>query len=162
VARVRYSFTMDMAPEQAQALFVRDLVPDLHKDAGFVLVEERAGALGFSKGVLGGAAFNPEETTDPDVTGHAEEIEEPDLKLAAPREPTTIFPRGVSRVGTPGAAVQSDVRRWISRRLDVEFAAEGAGTRVTLKGHAGRDLRDALGRLGTAGHWPATAKDPHD
>jgi hypothetical protein len=33
---------------------------------------------------------------------------------------------------------------------------------VTLKGSIDRDVRDALARLGTPGHWPATANDPHD
>jgi hypothetical protein len=163
VARVNASFTMDVPPEQAQAMFVRDLLPDLHKDAGFILYEERPGRLELSKGVVEDSAHSLTELADPDVVHHPEEIEEPELKRAEPRAPADAFqsaPGG--REGPPGPPVYSEVRRWISRRLDVEFAPEGTGTRVTLKGHAERDVRDALGRLGSPGHWPATANDPHD
>jgi len=52
VARVNASFTMDLPPDQAQAMFVRDLLPDLHNDGGFVLYEERPGRLELSKGVV--------------------------------------------------------------------------------------------------------------
>ena len=163
VARVNASFTMDMPPEQAQAMFVRDLLPDLHKDGGFVLYEERPGRLELSKGVVEDSPHSLAELSDPDVAGHPEEVEEPELKRAEPGAPTVAFqdaPGG--RRGAPGPPVYSDVRRWISRRLDIEFAPEGTGTRVTLKGHAERDVRDALGRLGSPGHWPATANEPHD
>ena len=163
VARVNASFTMDVPPEQAQAMFVRDLLPDLYKDAGFVLYEERPGRLELSKGVVGDSVHSLAELADPDLAGHLEEIDEPELKRAEPGAPADAFqdaPGG--RRGPPGPPVYSDVRRWISRRLDVEFAPEGTGTRVTLKGHAERDVRDALDRLGSTGHWPATANEPHD
>jgi hypothetical protein len=47
------------------------------------------------------------------------------------------------------------LRRLLARSITVEFVPDGAGTRVSLRGHATRDMCAALCRLGTAGHWPA-------
>jgi hypothetical protein len=46
------------------------------------------------------------------------------------------------------------LRRLLARRIEVEFAPEAAGTRVTLRGKAERDICAALGKLGGVGQWP--------
>ncbi|MCW3033386.1 MAG: hypothetical protein QOK19_787 [Solirubrobacteraceae bacterium] len=163
MARVNSSFTMGVPPERAQAMFVRDIVPDLHNDAGLALLEEHPGRLELAAGVVGARqGFDMVEATDPDVVGHGEEDEEPDVTRARLGGPATIFPVGGGRVGRKSAPVYSLLRRWTSRRLKVDFAPTADGTRVTLTGSAGRPLRDALARLGTPGHWPETADNPHD
>ncbi len=48
----------------------------------------------------------------------------------------------------------SFLRRALSRRIKVSFQPDGAGTVVALNGGAGRNIRDALDRLGQPGHWP--------
>jgi len=157
---------MDVPPEQGQAMFVRDLVPDLHKDGGFVLYNEGPGLLEFSDGVVPEASSSSfGEMVDADVVGHPEENEEPDLAETAPRGPATIFSgehKGATMPGGENTGQNSGLRHWLSRRIRVEFSTAPSGTLVTLKGRVGRDMRDALGRLGSAGHWPATAGDPHD
>jgi hypothetical protein len=154
---------MSMAPEQAQALFVRDIVPDLHRDAGLTVLEERPGSLEFEPAsVAGSLAFDAVEAVDPDVVGHEEEDEEPAVTRARSSSPSTIFPYGFGRTGRTNAPVYSLLRRWISPRLKVRFVPAADGTLVKLSGSTERTVRDALGRLGSPGHWPATAEDPHD
>ena len=46
------------------------------------------------------------------------------------------------------------LRRLLARRIEVEFAPEGARTRVSLCGRAERDICGALNELGSPGHWP--------
>jgi hypothetical protein len=46
------------------------------------------------------------------------------------------------------------LRRLFARRIEVEFAPEGAGTRVSLRGKAERDICAALSKLGSPGQWP--------
>lgn len=46
------------------------------------------------------------------------------------------------------------LRRLLARRVNVDFAPEGAGTRVSLCGRAERDICAALNKLGRPGHWP--------
>jgi hypothetical protein len=163
VARVNRSFTMNVAPEQAQAMFVRDLVPDLHRDAGLALLDERPGALEFEPtSVTGAQAFDMVEAVDPDVVGHEEDDEEPAVTRAQSTSSSTIFPYGFGRTGRSNAPVYSLLRRWTSPRLKVRFAPGADGTLVTLTGSVERPVRDALGRLGSPGHWPGNAGDPHD
>lgn len=50
----------------------------------------------------------------------------------------------------------------LARRITVGFGAELTGTRVSITGHAEREIRDAIDELGTPGHWPEMANDPHD
>ena len=60
MARVRRSFTMNVAPEQAQAMFVRDLAFDLHRGDGLVLYAEAPGCCRFSSGatIIDGEPYN--------------------------------------------------------------------------------------------------------
>jgi hypothetical protein len=163
VARVKGNFTMEVAPEQAQAMFVRDIAPDLAKDAELALFKERPGSLEFVPRVdAGNQDFDPVAIADPDVVGHGEEDEEPDVRRQGSRAESTIFTTAPGRVVGNRASVFSELRRWGGPRLTVRFAPAADGTVVTLKGSIDRDVRDALARLGTPGHWPATAGDPHD
>jgi hypothetical protein len=47
VARIRHSFSVPLEPEQAQAMFVRDIAPDLRRLGGFVLYKNEHGCLAF-------------------------------------------------------------------------------------------------------------------
>jgi hypothetical protein len=49
-----------------------------------------------------------------------------------------------------------------ARHIRVEFTPAGTGTRVRLHGHAERDIRDAIDKLGTPNHWPEIGDRPHD
>jgi hypothetical protein len=111
---------MQVEPARAQAMFVRDISPDLHKLRGFSLYKNEPGTLGFG--------------------------DERDL---------TAYSVGERGRGMPG--VSPLMRRFAERRIRVEFTAEPTGTRVTLRGGAERDVRDALVRLGEPGQWPDTA-----
>jgi hypothetical protein len=46
--------------------------------------------------------------------------------------------------------------------IDVRFELDTLGTKITIRGHCKRKLREALEQLGTPGHWPETADQPHD
>jgi hypothetical protein len=94
---------MPVEPTQAQAMFVTDIAPELHKLRGFSLYKDVPGMLAFGDGrnLSGG---------EPGVAG------EPALWM----------------------------RRLSERRIRVSFTAEPPGTRVTLRGGAERDVRDAL------------------
>lgn len=50
----------------------------------------------------------------------------------------------------------------LARHIRVEFTPEGTGTLVKLHGHAEKDIRDAIDKLGTPDHWPEIADRPHD
>jgi len=111
---------MQVPPEKAEEMFVRDLAPELAKDRGFHITREDPGHLVFS-----------------DVP-----LETPGLDLRR------------------GAAVEEiDL---IARHIRVEFTPEGSGTLVKLHGHAEKDIRDAIDKLGTPNHWPEIADRPHD
>jgi len=167
MARVRNSFSMDVAPERAQAMFVRDLVPDLHRDGRFAVYRERPGELRLSdadfgrEGPGGGrwASVNfeeLEEMADPDeFEAHDEEASEPVLADVLRRG------RGAEEPGE-GGQVHPGLELLASHRLRVAFEAEGTGTRVTIRGSAREDVRTGLERLGTSRHWPETADAPHD
>lgn len=167
MARVHNSFEVDLAPDRAQAMFVRDLVPDLRRDGRFSLYREQPGELRLSdadfgaEGPGGGrwASFDfqaLEEMTDPDEYEiNDEEAGEPVLA-------------DVLRRGADAEAPAADGHHHLglellaSHRLRVRFVAEGSGTRVTIRGSAHEDVRNGLERLGSGGHWPETAAAPHD
>ncbi len=77
MARVHRTFTIDRPPEQAQELFVREIVPDLHRDGRFTTYREVPGELrlsdadfhrepGFGRGVGAGEGFDLDDIADPD------------------------------------------------------------------------------------------------
>jgi hypothetical protein len=120
VARIDRTFSMQMAPEQAQALFASDIAPELHRAGGFVRYKEEPGYLAFSDGIVDPMAFAGRDGFD-----------------------------------------YSMLRRLLAHRIKVDFVQEVAGTRVTVRGSAALEIRDAINRLGQAGHWPSNRDDPH-
>jgi hypothetical protein len=121
VARVEKTFVMQVPPEKAEDMFVRDLAPELAKDRGFHITREQPGRLVFSD--------VPIESTQSLDLRYGASLEELDL---------------------------------LARHIRVEFTPEGAGTQVRLHGHAEKDIRDAIDKLGTPNHWPEIADLPHD
>lgn len=145
MARIDHSFSVDKAPDAAQALFVRDIAPELASARGFQIKREEPGELVFSDGVEPG--------------GGSEGLEEsPQERAGEAAAPTTD--RFVGNLG--GSLESDDLSDVLARHLRVEFTAEGSGTQVRLHGHVERDLKHALSLLGTHEHWPATADRPHD
>jgi hypothetical protein len=137
MAKIERSFHMDYAPDQAQALFLRDVGPAFAQDAEFLLQHEKPGELRFSEGDLPAGPGPSDETPM---------LSEQVIEAASPRRyqgPST----GISRA--------------FAAHIKVEFTPEGDGTHVEITGHAEHELRDAIDRLGTPGHWPETANDPH-
>jgi hypothetical protein len=167
MARVHHTFTMELAPEQSQELFVRDIVPDLHRDGRFTAYREAPGELRLSDadldnepaggGRLGAQALDLDDIADPDeFEAHDEEAGEPVL--------ADVLRRGVE-AETPaagGGQGSHSLDLLLSHRLKVTFESEGGGTRVSIRGSAHDDVGEGLERLGTARHWPETAGDPHD
>jgi hypothetical protein len=139
MARLDRIFQMQYPPEKAQELFVRDVAPAFAQAGAFVLYQEQPGELHFSEGDVATGAAQPSE---PPLFGAAD-LETRGVPLRA-QEPSTGLSRG------------------FARHIKVEFTPDGDGTRVEIKGHAEHDVRDAIDRLGTPGHWPETAEDPHD
>jgi hypothetical protein len=163
MARIENSFEMDVPPEQAQAMFVRDIAPDLAKDGGFQPAHEKPGLLLYSD-ALGnfGAEFDPEEVADPDVVGHEEEDDEPEVTAAEESHEIRLGAIGIEpNVQYRDPTLYAALRRLTARHVKVQFEAEGGGTRVTISGSAEHDIRRGLDELGTQGHWPETADQPH-
>ena len=186
MALVHNSFTMDVPPAKAQEMFVRDLVPDLHRDGRFTIYREAAGELrlsdanfqrepGFVRGEGGQGA-------DADAIRHGltfaggpgsteldlDDIADPDEFEVHDEEASEPALADVLRRGTDAEAPAGPGRgrhsaeMLLSHRLKITFVPEGSGTRVTIKGSAHRDVDTGLERLGSAGHWPETADAPHD
>ncbi len=142
MAHLERTFHMDYPPEEAQALFLRDVGPALAADAEFLLQHEHPGELLFSEGDLG---LSPGPLDEGLPFGNREiDAAEFSASRARYRGP----PDGLARA--------------FAAHIKVEFTADGEGTLVEVKGHTERKLRDAMEKLGTAGHWPETANDPHD
>ena len=59
VAKIDHTFSMAETAELAQAMFVRDIGPELHRAGEFVLCKEEAGRLVYSDGV-----FDPAFSSD--------------------------------------------------------------------------------------------------
>jgi hypothetical protein len=143
----------------AQAMFVRDIAPELAKDRGFQIAHERPGHLIFSDGTVPNADF------DSLLGGDAQEREEP-WNERNPEE--RLGPRiGIGRVG-PAALPRSQVGAYdnlaevLPRHIRVDFNPEASGTSVHVHGHVEHDIRHGLELLGTPQHWPEIADRPHD
>ncbi len=167
MARVHNSFTVDLPPAKAQELFVRDILPDLHRDGRFTVYREAPGELRFSDGDLHvepsfgrgirGGALNLDDIADPDeFEAHDEEAAEPALADVLRRGTDAEAPTA------DGGHAHPSLELLASHRLKVTFVAEGSATRVTIKGSAHNDVSQGLERLGTPGHWPEIADRPHD
>ena len=160
MAHIDHSFQMGGDADAAQALFMRDITPELAKDAFFHVIREEPGELVFDD------ALSPDEV-DPDLQaeGEAGGIGDEEELSDAPRAATpwlggSWFASSRS-AGASGPAPLGIAQDLLSRHLRVEFTPGDDGTVVRLHGHVRRNLRTALERLGTAGHWPETADRPH-
>lgn len=145
MARIDRSFSLDRPPEQAQAMFVRDIAPELARDRDFGIVRERPGELIFSQRAAADSLQLEEDLEEP-VEEHRDAIAD---------------------AGAPGWRFNAfhgadDLAGALPRHIRVEFTGEGTGTRVHVHGHVERDVCHALEKLGTPQHWPETADLPHD
>jgi hypothetical protein len=158
VARVRHSFEIEAMPEEAQAMFVRDILPSLYKGSAFRLCDEQPGLLVFSDGVVDvNRRFDPRRAANagPPPRRPGEQQPRPD----PPR------PRMLGVVLAPNVEhrqpwLYASLRRLSSRKLTVRFDAEEGRTRVRISGSAERRVRHALSRLGRPGQWPRTSGAP--
>jgi hypothetical protein len=117
VAKIDHAFSMPGTIGEAQARFVEDIAPALHRLGQFALYRQTPGYIAFSDGLV---------------------------------DPMTL-----SRDG----GLYALGRRLFAHKIKVDFADEGAGTRVTVRGGAPRDIRDEIVLLGCPGHWPQTEPD---
>jgi len=169
MARVHNAFVMDVPPAKAQEMFVRDIVPDLHRDGRFTVYREGPGEVRLSdedfqrepsfgregSGVAGG--LDLEDIAFPDeFEAHVEEAAEPALG--------DVLHRGTDAEARTeeGHRVGPSIELLASHRLKVTFVPDGDATRVTIKGSAHADVAKGLERLGRPDHWPAIAGQPHD
>jgi hypothetical protein len=154
VAHIEYSFRMDGDPIAAQALFMRDIAPELARGGSFHLVREHPGELVFDDALTEEDADAPAE--QPRLGDEEELTDEP------PAAGSFIIGEGSSAKFTAPRPLELLGEDLLSRHLHVDFSAGDSGTVVRVHGRARRALGDALKRLGTTGHWPETADRPHD
>ncbi len=140
MAHFERTFHMDHPPDQAQALFLRDVGPAFAQDAEFLLQHEQPGELLFSEGDLG----LPPGPLDEGLPFGNREIHAAETSTATRR-----FGGGPDGLARAFAA-----------HIKVEFTPDGEGTRVELKGHAEHSLRQAIDRLGTPGHCARDRERP--
>lgn len=162
MARIDHSFEMTQTPADAQAMFVRDIAPEMARDRGFLIARETPGHLLFSDGEAPGRSVWPDlgegaQKAPADVAADAGAMPDAAPGGAAAVEPVVSgFARAVAE------SVQDDLPQVFARHVHVDFSGRGDGTQVRIHGHLERDIAHALERLGTPGHWPATAGLPHD
>jgi hypothetical protein len=150
IARIDHSFTIEQPAELAQAMFVRDIAPELARDRDFQIAHERPGQLVFSDGI---ATAGDEES----VLGEDTQGEEPWARLAPVGR---VGPaRFLQNFGLGGADELAEI---LPRHIKVDFTPDGAGTRVHVHGHVEHDVCHGLELLGTPRHWPEIADQPHD
>jgi hypothetical protein len=148
MARIDYSFSIDKPPDVAQAMFVRDIAPELARDRDFQIARERPGHLIFSDGAV------PRVDMEAPLEGEPEPREDPWLPTDAAGVASDPY---VER-----ETVTDDLPEMLPRHIHVDFSTEGTGTLVRVHGHIERDVCHALELLGTPQHWPEIADRPHD
>jgi hypothetical protein len=147
MAKIDHTFSIDKPPDIAQAMFVRDIAPDLARDGEFQIAREHPGQLIFSDGAV------PKADAESSLEGEPAQ-EEPWIPADAAGVPTDPFVRSVT--------VTDDLPEMFPRHIHVDFSSDGTGTNVRVHGHVERDVCHGLERLGTPQHWPETADRPHD
>jgi len=163
MARIDHSFQMTQAPADAQALFVRDIAPEMARDRGFLIARESPGELLFSDGVAPGRGVDEASVEDTEAPVEPEDVTAaPGLDAALQGGGGGAAPLGFSLRASGGSAVEDDLPFLFSRHVHVDFTAEGEGTQVRIHGHLERGIAHALERLGAPGQWPETADLPHD
>jgi hypothetical protein len=161
MAHIDYTFQMKDDPAAAQEQFLSDLLPELAKDGMFHLVREHPGELVFSDAL---AIDDDREDEAAAMRSERGVGDEEELSDEAPaRIGPMIGPSAAGRTYWGSMPINpSGNETLLGRHLHVEFSAAADGTQVRIHGHARKALRDALGRLGTVGHWPEIAGLPHD
>jgi hypothetical protein len=158
VAHIDYSFRMSAAPDAAQALFMRDITPELARDAFFHVIRQEPGELVFDD------ALSPDEDA-PDLNAEREAGKLGDEEEFSDEPKAARLWLGGSWLVAGRSAGRAPIglgQDLLARHLRVEFTPRDRATVVRVHGHVRRNLRDALQLLGTAGHWPETADQPHD
>ncbi len=160
MARLSTSFTIDVPPARAQAMFERDILPSLQKGSAFRLAAEHPGVLVFSDGAADfNRVFDPQRVVEGENPSRRRSMKGP----APPPEPPR--PRVMGMVAPNVEHRQpwlyAALRRISSRTITVRFEQigedAGSGTRVVIDGKADKRLTNALGALGAPGQWPETA-----
>ena len=146
MAKIDHTFSIDKPPDIAQAMFVRDIAPDLARDGEFQIARERPGQLIFSDGAV------PKADAESPLEGETQD--EPWIPADAAGAPSDAFVRR--------ATVTDDLPELFARHIHVDFSSDGTGTNVRVHGHVERDVCHGLERLGTPQHWPEIADRPHD
>jgi hypothetical protein len=148
MARIDHSFSIEKPPDVAQAMFVRDIAPELARARDFQIAEERPGQLIFSDGAA------PRVDAESAVEGEPQGPEDPWMATDAAGVPSDRYVRR----GT----VSHDLPGLFARHIHVDFGPQGSGTLVRVHGRLEHDVCRALELLGTPQHWPEIADRPHD
>jgi hypothetical protein len=148
MARIDHSFSIEKPPDVAQAMFVRDIAPELARDRDFQIARERSGQLILSDGAA------PHADMEAPLEGEPQGREDPWIATDAAGVPSERYVRR----GT----VTHDLPGLFARHIHVDFSPRGSGTLVRVHGHLERDVCHALELLGTPQHWPEIADRPHD
>jgi hypothetical protein len=144
---------VDEPPDVAQAMFVRDIAPELARDRDFQVTRERPGELIFSDGAPPGS---DEEGSEIDESAQQEE----DLASVDARMGGDLI--GPLTQNINASVVGDDLPGLLARHIHVDFTAAASGTSVRVHGHLERDVCHGLTLLGTPQHWPEIADQPHD
>lgn len=115
MAKLKHIFSMECSPDDAQAMFVSHIAPEISRSTQIPLLREESGRLTFATVGTGGSI-------------------------------TRVVPK----------------RRLWGPHIEVTFESDILGTKVTLRGSCEQSVRAALEQLGSQGHWPETADQPHD
>jgi hypothetical protein len=142
MAKIDHTFSIDKRPDVAQAMFLRDIAPDLARDGDFQIARERPGQLIFSDGVV------PKADIGSPLEGESAQ-EDPWIPADAAGVPDDRYIRR--------ATVTDDLPELLARHMHVDFSPGGTGTNVRVHGHVERDVCHGLELLGTPQHWPEIA-----
>jgi hypothetical protein len=148
MAKIDHTFSIDKPPDAAQAMFLRDIAPDLARDRDFQIARERPGQLIFSDGVVPQSDMGSSLEEEPPLQ------EDPWIPTDAAGVPSDPFVRR--------ATVTDDLPELFARHIHVDFSPDGTGTSVRVHGHLERNVCHGLELLGTPQHWPEIADRPHD
>ena len=155
MARLRHSFEIDASPEEAQDLFERDILPSLFRGSAFRIAEELPGVLLLSDGLVDvDRPFDARRAAGAGPIPRRSEQEPAPPERPRPRLMGVVAPNVEHRQPW----LYANLRRLSSRTLKISFQAEEGRTRVRIAGSADRNVRHALTRLGTPGHWPQSAE----
>jgi hypothetical protein len=134
MARVDHTFTMSLAPAQAQTMFVDEIAHELHAKAGLAMCKDEPGDVRFNDG-------------DVDINS---------LPIAGGDNVGLYRGLGRGRGASNDVELYTGLRELTGHHLLVSFMPDGTGTTVRIHGHVEHKLRDAIDKLGQPGCWPET------